>query len=72
MQIVCPSILKVSLNIYIDILIRDAAWFVTGDFNDVTNNSEKERGPERAEASFSDFRTFLSEGDLYDLQHTHW
>lgn len=50
-------------------LIRDAPWFVTGDFNDITENSEKQGGPERLEASFSDFRTFLSEGDLYDLQH---
>lgn len=50
-------------------LIRDSAWLVTGDFNDITNNSEKEGGQERSEASFSDFRTFLSEGDLYDLQH---
>lgn len=51
-------------------LIRDAPWLVTGDFNDITGNSEKEGGPERPEASFSDFRTFLSEGDLYDLQHS--
>lgn len=51
-------------------LIRDAAWLVTGDFNDITGNSEKQGGPERSEDSFSDFRTFLSEGDLYDLQHS--
>lgn len=51
-------------------LIRDAPWLVTGDFNDLSGNHEKEGGPERLEASFSDFRTFLSEGDLYDLQHT--
>lgn len=30
---------------------------------------EKQGGLERSEASFSDFRTILSEGDLYDLQH---
>ena len=50
-------------------LIRDAAWFVTGDFNDITCNAEKTGGTERLETSFDDFRTFLSEGDLYDLQH---
>lgn len=51
-------------------LIRDAPWLVTGDFNDITGNYEKEGGPERSEASFSDFRMFLSDGDLYDLQHS--
>lgn len=51
-------------------LIRDSAWLVTGDFNDITGNHEKEGGPERTEASFTDFREFLSEGDLYDLQHS--
>lgn len=51
-------------------LIRDAPWFATGDFNDLTGNDEKEGGPERPEGSFEDFRTFLLEGDLYDLQHS--
>lgn len=51
-------------------LIRDAPWFVSGDFNDLTGNDEKEDGPERLEGSFDDFRAFLIEGDLYDLQHT--
>lgn len=51
-------------------LFRDAAWLVTGDFNDITGNHEKQGGPERSEASFLDFRTFLSEGNLYDLQHS--
>lgn len=50
-------------------LIRDAAWFVTGDFSDITCNADKTGGTERLETSFDDFRTFLSEGDLYDLQH---
>ena len=51
-------------------LIRDSPWILTGDFNDITGNSEKEGGPERTVSSFNDFRTFLAEGDLYDLQHT--
>lgn len=50
-------------------LIRDSPWLVTGDFNDITGNNENQGGPERPEGSFSDFRHFLEEGDLYDLQH---
>ena len=48
---------------------RDAPWFITGDFNDLLNNTEKVRGPVRPEGSFADMRTFYSEGNLYDLQH---
>lgn len=51
-------------------LIREAPWFLTGDFNDIIDNSEKEGGPARAEGTFGDFRTFVSEGDLYDLRHS--
>ncbi|KAF8085396.1 hypothetical protein N665_0668s0027, partial [Sinapis alba] len=51
-------------------LSRDAPWFVTGDFNDILNNQEKEGGRSRAEGSFVDFRSFMSECDLYDLPHT--
>ncbi|CAA7062291.1 unnamed protein product [Microthlaspi erraticum] len=50
--------------------VRDDPWFLSGDFNDIINNSEKEGGPIRDEGTFSDFRTFLSEGDLYDLRHS--
>ena len=49
---------------------RSAPWFITGDFNDLTCNAEKVGGPERPESSFTDLRTFLAEGDLYDLQHS--
>ena len=48
---------------------RDAPWFITGDFNDLLNNTEKVGKPARPEGSFTDMRTFYSEGDLYDLQH---
>lgn len=51
-------------------MARDAPWFVTGDFNDLLNNSEKEGGAERAEGTFIDMRSFYSEGDLYDLRHS--
>ena len=49
---------------------RDAPLFVTGDFNDLTSNTEKEGGPSREEGSFTDMRTFMAEADLYDLQHS--
>ena len=49
---------------------RDAAWFITGDFNDITCEAEKDGGPTRAEGSYTNLRTFFSEGDLYDLQHS--
>ncbi|KAF8102830.1 hypothetical protein N665_0193s0013 [Sinapis alba] len=49
---------------------RDEPWFVTGDFNDLISNDEKEGGPIRPESSFTDLRTFLTEGDLFDLQHS--
>ena len=38
---------------------RDSPWFLTGDFNDIVDNSEKEGGPVRAEGTFVDFRTFM-------------
>ncbi|CAA7028387.1 unnamed protein product [Microthlaspi erraticum] len=49
---------------------RENPWFLTGDFNEIMDNSEKQGGPPRSEASFGDFREFLSKNDLYDIQHT--
>ncbi|KAG7579243.1 Ribonuclease H domain [Arabidopsis thaliana x Arabidopsis arenosa] len=49
---------------------RAEPWYLTGDFNDIINSTEKQGGPERPEGSFIDFRTFLSECDLFDLQHS--
>lgn len=51
-------------------LTREEPWFITGDFNDLLCTDEKEGGPDRPEGSFTDFRTFFSEGDLFDLQHS--
>ena len=48
-------------------LSRTGPWFLTGDFNDIIDNSEKDGGPARAEGTFIDFRTFMSQCDLYDL-----
>ncbi|XP_013751397.2 uncharacterized protein LOC106453727 [Brassica napus] len=44
-------------------------WLLTGDFNEITDNSEKKGGAERAEGSFCAFRTFLSENELFDVKH---
>ena len=51
-------------------LSRTGPWLLTGDFNDIIDNSEKDGGPTRAEGTFIDFRTFMSECDLYDLRHS--
>lgn len=51
-------------------LLREDPWFLTGDFNEIVDNSEKEGGPIRAEGTFVDFRSFISECDLYDLKHS--
>lgn len=47
---------------------REASWFITGDFNDLTSNSKKVGGPVHPENSFADLHTFFSGGDFYDLQ----
>ncbi|CAA7043725.1 unnamed protein product [Microthlaspi erraticum] len=47
---------------------RETPWFLTGDFNEILDNSEKSGGRTRPEGSFVDFRSFMSECDLYDLR----
>ncbi|CAA7037002.1 unnamed protein product, partial [Microthlaspi erraticum] len=49
---------------------REEPWFLTGDFNDIIEYSEKNGGPARTEGSFCDFRAFISQNDLYDIQHS--
>ena len=49
---------------------RNGPWILTGDFNDILENSEKSGGPLRAESSFFNFRNFLARNDLFDLRHT--
>ena len=39
---------------------RYALWLLTGDFNDLLDNSEKVGGPLRWEGSFLSFRNFVS------------
>ncbi|KAL0742629.1 hypothetical protein Bca4012_084142 [Brassica carinata] len=49
---------------------REEAWLLTGDFNDLLDNSEKVGGPARWEGSFLSFRSFVSQMGLWDLQHS--
>lgn len=49
---------------------REDAWLLTGDFNDLLDNSEKVGGPARWEGSFLSFRSFVSQMGLWDLQHS--
>ena len=48
---------------------RNDAWLVTGDFNDLLDNTEKLGGPLRWEGSFLAFRSFVSQMGLWDLPH---
>lgn len=49
---------------------RSSPWLLTGDFNEILDNSEKSGGPARPERTFSAFREFFARNDLFDLRHT--
>ena len=49
---------------------RVEPWFLTGDFNDIIESTEKQGGLERPDGSFTDLRSFMSECDLFDLRHS--
>ncbi|CAF2053904.1 unnamed protein product [Brassica oleracea var. botrytis] len=49
---------------------RDTSWLITGDFNDILDNSEKVGGPARWEGSFTSFRSFVSQHGLWNLTHS--
>lgn len=51
------------------ITLRDKPWLLVGDLNEIIDNTEKSGGPARVEGTFCDFRSFMSECDLYDLNH---
>ncbi|KAG2298907.1 hypothetical protein Bca52824_035379 [Brassica carinata] len=47
---------------------RTAPWLLTGDFNDLLDNSEKFGGPLRWDGFFLSFNNFVSQFGLWDLQ----
>lgn len=49
---------------------RDTPWLLTGDFNEILDNEEKEGGPLRWEGSFTTFRSFVADNGLWDLKHS--
>ena len=49
---------------------RDLPWLLTGDFNEILDNTEKVGGPPRWEGSFTTFRTFVSQNGFWDLRHS--
>ncbi|KAL0884467.1 hypothetical protein Bca101_008448 [Brassica carinata] len=49
---------------------RDTPWLITGDFNEILDNSEKVGGPPRLEGSFTTFRSFVAQNGLWDLKHS--
>ncbi|XP_020876164.1 uncharacterized protein LOC110227149 [Arabidopsis lyrata subsp. lyrata] len=49
-------------------VVRDGAWILAGDFNEIKSNSEKIGGPHREEWSFRDFRNMITSCDLIDLK----
>lgn len=48
----------------------DSFWIITGDFNEILNNSEKTGGPPRLEGSFTSFRSFVAKNGLWELKHS--
>jgi len=44
-------------------------WFLSGDFNEIVDNSEKKGGLVRAEGTFCAFGAFMAQNDLFDIKH---
>lgn len=49
-------------------LIRDAAWLLVGDFNELLTNAEKKGGPPRDESSFWGFREMAENCKITELR----
>ena len=47
---------------------RHSTWMLTGDFNEIVDNSEKSGGPERAEGTFGAFRNMLAQCDMFAVR----
>ncbi|KAG2330884.1 hypothetical protein Bca52824_002064 [Brassica carinata] len=50
-------------------VFRKDPWFVTGDFNEIIDQSEKRGGAERSEEEGAEFRQMLSNCGLWEIQH---
>lgn len=50
---------------------RDEAWLLTGDFNELLTNEEKQGGPERRKSSFIDFRSCVSRLGLLNVKYSN-
>ena len=46
---------------------RSEAWFIIGDFNEITGNHEKKGGKKRSESSFLPFRAMIQSCGLIDF-----
>ncbi|KAG7559082.1 Reverse transcriptase domain [Arabidopsis thaliana x Arabidopsis arenosa] len=48
-------------------VVREGAWFLIGDFNELTGHHEKQGGKKRSENSFLPFRTMIHNCGLIDF-----
>ncbi|KAG2249330.1 hypothetical protein Bca52824_088958 [Brassica carinata] len=48
---------------------RDAPWFLTGDFNEIVDQSEKLGGALRSDVEGVEFRQMMSDCGLWEIQH---
>ena len=51
-------------------LVRDEAWLLAGDFNELMTKEEKVGGAERHESSFWDFRNMAENCKIRELRYT--
>lgn len=51
-------------------LVRDEAWILAGDFNELMSNEEKSGGAIRSDASFWDFRNMAENCKIKELRYT--
>lgn len=48
---------------------RNSSWILSGDFNEIVYNREKQGGVTRPEKSFVNFRSFINRNGLMDVKH---
>jgi len=51
-------------------LVRNEAWCMIGDFNDILSNKEKLGGPSKLLASFQPFKDMVLNCDMHQLGST--